>query len=226
MSKNFITNNFTEIKKLLIKFPKTKICVVSKTQSAEKISEVISSGAKIIGENRVEEFSEKQNKIKFCSKVKKHFIGHLQSRKTKQAVEIFDLIESVDSEKLARKISQEAKKINKKIKIFLQVNIFSDPNKFGFSTEKIFHVCKNISQLENLEVCGLMTIGKLSTNEKETKIGFLNLKKLFEEIKKRKIFGKNFLEISMGMSNDFLIAAKCGSTIVRIGRRIFEETKS
>ena len=188
----------------------TKIVAVSKTFKINKILPLIEYGHIDYGENKVQEAVDKWTDIKkINSKVKLHMIGKLQTNKVKLAVRIFDFIHSVDSEKLAKKISDEQNKINKKIKIFLQVNIGDENQKSGINKKDVSQLvsyCKEI----NLDLIGLMCIPPANVDPEN----------YFKEMNKlNKIFGLS--ELSMGMSSDFLKAAKHLSTYVRIGSSIF-----
>ena len=187
-----------------------RIVAVSKTFEINKILPLIKYGHIDFGENKVQEAIEKWSDIKKINpKVKLHMIGKLQTNKVKFAVQIFDYIHSVDSEKLAKKISDEQSKIEKKIKIFLQVNIGNEDQKSGINKNeviKLVNYCKEI----DLNVIGLMCIPPINVNPE----------RYFEEMKElNHSFG--FTELSMGMSSDFLIAIKYFSTYVRIGSAIF-----
>tara|TARA_B100000963_G_scaffold141911_1_gene123560 strand:+ start:1577 stop:2236 length:660 start_codon:yes stop_codon:yes gene_type:complete len=188
----------------------TKIIAVSKTFNQEKIIPLIDFGHTHFGENKVQEAIEKWSKIKKENlKIKLHMIGKLQTNKVKLALQIFDYIHSVDSEKLAKKIADEQDKLNRKIKIFLQVNIGDENQKSGINKQdigKLVSYCKEIK----LNVIGLMCIPPANVNPES----------YFEEMKKlNKAF--DFNELSMGMSSDFLIAAKHLATYLRIGSSIF-----
>jgi len=187
-----------------------KIVAVSKTFKIEKILPLIEHGHVDYGENKVQEALEKWSEIKENnSKIKLHMIGKLQTNKVKFAVRIFDYIHSVDSEKLAKKIADEQNKINKKIKIFLQVNIGNEDQKSGVNkiqTGQLASYCKEIG----LDLIGLMCIPPIN----------LNPESYFEEMNKlNKELG--FKELSMGMSSDYLTAVKYLSTYVRVGSSIF-----
>ena len=187
-----------------------KIVAVSKTFTIDKISPLIEYGHIDYGENKVQEAVEKWTKIKkINSKIKLHMIGKLQTNKVKFAVQMFDYIHSVDSKKLAKKIADEQNKINKKIKIFLQVNIGDESQKSGINKNDIkplVSYCKEI----DLDIIGLMCIPP-ENNDPEV---------YFEEMNKlNKTLGLS--ELSMGMSSDFLKAAKHLSTYVRVGSSIF-----
>ena len=187
-----------------------KIIAVSKTFDIEKILPLIDYGHLDYGENKVQEAIEKWTKIKKDNKeIRLHMIGKLQTNKVKFAVQIFDYIHSVDSEKLAKKIADEQLKINKKIKIFLQVNIGDEIQKSGINKNDINKLVSFCNGLK-LEVIGLMCIPPLNNNPE----------KYFNEM--RQINNQyGFTELSMGMSSDYLQAVKNHSTYVRIGSNIF-----
>tara|TARA_A100001234_G_scaffold189374_1_gene174960 strand:+ start:3549 stop:4208 length:660 start_codon:yes stop_codon:yes gene_type:complete len=187
-----------------------KIIAVSKTFKIEKILPLIKHGHTDFGENKVQEAIEKWTDVKKSNpEIKLHMIGKLQTNKVKFAVQLFDYIHSVDSEKLAKKIANEQKKINKKIKIFLQVNIGNEDQKSGINkrdVNELVSFCKE----SDLNLIGLMCIPPLDKDPNN----------YFEEMKElNKSLG--FDELSMGMSSDFLTAIKNLSTYVRIGSSIF-----
>ena len=187
-----------------------KIIAVSKTFKIDNILPLIEHGHINFGENKVQESVEKWTEIKKTnSKIKLHMIGKLQTNKVKFAVQIFDYIHSVDSEKLAKKIADEQNKINKKIKIFLQVNIGDEKQKSGINIKQIEELIFFSKKL-NLNIIGLMCIPP--ADEEPDKY-----------FKKIKILNKRFnlSEISMGMSSDYLKAVENSSTYLRIGSSIF-----
>ena len=187
-----------------------KILAVSKTFAIDKILPLIEYGHINYGENKVQEAIEKWTEIKkLNSKIKLHMIGKLQTNKVKFAVQIFDYIHSVDSKKLAKRIADEQDKINKKIKIFLQINIGQENQKSGIDKNDVGELASYCKQI-GLNVVGLMCIPPLN---KDTEM-------YFEEMN---IMNKaqGFAELSMGMSSDFLLASKHFSTFVRIGSGIF-----
>ena len=187
-----------------------KIVAVSKTFKIDKILPLIDHGHVDYGENKVQEAFEKWTEIKkINSNIKLHMIGKLQTNKVKFAVQIFDYIHSVDSQKLAKKIADEQNKINKKIKIFLQVNIGDESQKSGINKSNIGHLTSYCREI-GLDLIGLMCIPPAN----------IDPEKYFNEMNKlNKISG--FRELSMGMSSDFLTATKHFSTYVRIGSSIF-----
>ena len=176
----------------------------------DKISPLIEYGHTDFGENKVQEAVEKWTNIKLVeNNLKLHLIGGLQTNKVKYAVKLFDYIHSVDSERLAKKIFDEEKKQNKKVKIFIQVNIGNEKQKFGVdksSVLKLYSFCKNL----NLDIVGLMCIPPIG---KASEIFFREMNLLNKSL--------NLDELSMGMSSDYLDAVKNSATYVRIGSKIF-----
>ena len=187
-----------------------KVIAVSKTFNIDKILPLIQHGHLHYGENKVQEAIEKWTEIKKTnSKIQLHMIGKLQTNKVKLAVQLFDYIHSVDNKKLAKKIFDEQLKLNKKVKIFLQVNIGDENQKSGVGKSEINQLvsyCKEIG----LEVIGLMCIPPLDIDPKRY---FEEMQKLNESL--------GFTELSMGMSSEFLVAVKYLSTYLRIGYSIF-----
>tara|TARA_B100000989_G_scaffold97574_1_gene71068 strand:+ start:1153 stop:1812 length:660 start_codon:yes stop_codon:yes gene_type:complete len=189
-----------------------KIIAVSKTFKIEKILPLINHGHKDFGENKVQEAIDKWTEIKLSSpNIRLHLIGKLQTNKVKFAVKIFDYIHSVDSKKLAKKISDEQNKTNKKIKIFVQVNIGQEDQKSGINENELNSLISYCSEI-NLDVVGLMCIPPMN---EDSGIYFEKMKKLNEE--------NNFRELSMGMSSDYLKAAINNASHLRIGSSIFGE---
>ena len=200
------------IKSSLINAKLPKIIAVSKTFDIAKIIPLIEHGHLHFGENKVQEAIDKWTVIKQKnSEIKLHMIGKLQTNKVKFAVKLFDYIHSVDSEKLAKKISEEQKKINRKIKIFIQVNIGSENQKSGINKNQLNDLI-NFSKKIGLDVVGLMCIPPF---DKDPKIYFQEMLKLKQS--------NSFNELSMGMSSDYLEAFKYNSTFLRIGSSIFGE---
>jgi len=214
---SLVVNNLNNIEKQIkskvkdlniIKFP--KIIAVSKTFKLSQIMPIIEYGHCDFGENKVQEALEKWSIIKKKNKnIKLHLIGKLQTNKVKLAVQIFDYIHSVDNERLAKKIADEQKKINKKIKIFLQVNIGNESQKSGIDKNYIKDLVSYCNKIE-LNIIGLMCIPPVNIDPE-------NHFKEMSELNK----SLGFKELSMGMSSDFLVAIKHTSTYVRVGSGIF-----
>lgn len=197
------------------------LLAVTKNVPALKVNEAISLGIKVIGENRVQEAENKFNQLKAGNYVR-HFIGHLQSNKAKRALLLFDLIQSVDSNKLAQSINTESYRLDKKFPIFIQINAIGEKQKHGVRPESASETAIEISRLENIQLCGLMSMAPLTNDENIIRECFKISQKLFDEIKLN--LGPNsktFKNLSMGMSNDYEIAIEEGSTMVRIGHGLF-----
>ncbi len=187
-----------------------KIVAVSKTFKIDKILPLIDHGHCDYGENKVQEALEKWTEIKRVnSNLRLHMIGKLQTNKVKFAVQIFDYIHSVDSEKLVRKIADEQNKVNKKIKIFLQVNIGDENQKSGINKNELKQLVFFTKEV-GLNVIGLMCIPPVNLDPENY---FVEMNKLNKDL--------GFAELSMGMSSDYLIAAKHLATYVRVGSSIF-----
>ena len=187
-----------------------KIIAVSKTFKMDNILPLIEYGHLQFGENKVQEAIEKWSEIKTNnSKIELHMLGKLQTNKVKHALKIFDYIHSLDSTKLANKISTEQKKINKKPKLFIQINIGEEPQKSGIKISEFEQFYSYCNKLE-LEIIGTMC---LPPDEQDPSIFFSKMKELNEKF--------NIPELSMGMSNDYMIAIKYMSSYLRIGSKIF-----
>jgi hypothetical protein len=216
-----VTENITSV---LNELGNTKLICVTKTVGTERINEAIKAGATIIGENRVQEFEEKADSLLPCEK---HMIGHLQTNKVKKAVEYFDVIQSVDSLKVAQEIDKRAEAIDKIQEIFLQVNIGNEPQKHGFKLEELRPEINEIALLKNVRVTGMMCIPPYVSPE-HARSYFKEMKALFDEIKietQEKFDNVDLKELSMGMSGDYRVAIEEGATMVRIGSAIFGDRK-
>jgi pyridoxal phosphate enzyme (YggS family) len=196
-----------------------KLVAVTKTATLEQIKEAINEGVKIIGENKVQEAKEKYQVL--TTEVKWHLIGHLQTNKVKYAVEIFDLIHSVDSIKLAKEIDKRSVQFKKTIDVLIEVNISGEETKYGYNPEKVEAFLKEISEFSGIRVRGLMTIAPISKNKEEVRPYFRRLRELSERIRDKNIKNIKMDYLSMGMTDDFEIAIEEGANMVRIGRGIF-----
>ena len=209
---HFIVDNLKQIKnEVLLRKKDCKIIAVSKTFQIEKIRPLLEFGHLHFGENKVQEANDKWSNIKNEFKdVKLHMIGKLQTNKVKNAVEIFDYIHSVDNFKLAKKISSEQNKINKRIKLFIQLNIDNEKQKSGILVNELEDFYQSLIKELNLDIVGLMCIPDV---QKKSSEAFASMKNLADKL--------GLKEISMGMSSDYLDAIDYGSTFVRIGTKIF-----
>lgn len=197
------------------------LLAVSKTKPFEDIMEAYSEGARLFGENRVQEMV---NKFRFPRPegMKVYLIGQLQRNKVKKAVEYADRIESVDSIPLLEKIDYEAGLLGKRMEILFEVNSSGEEQKSGFRTkEELFEAVRKAGTLSNINLTGLMTVGPLGFDREKNEKAFRYTKELFDEIN---LFHP-LTVLSMGMSADWREAVECGSTEVRIGSAIFGERR-
>ena len=194
------------------------LIAVTKNHTVELMQEAIDAGAKNIGENRVQEAAEKFQTLN--REVKKHLIGHLQTNKVKQAVKLFDLIQSVDSEHLAAAIDKAAESVGKVQEILIQVNLAKEDSKSGVYEENLQDLISKVDALKNVKLRGLMMIAPNYSDVEECRPLFRQMRKIFDEIK---IQRKDFDFLSMGMTHDFKIAVEEGANLVRIGTAIFGE---
>lgn len=210
--------------------PKDIILVaVSKGQGLEKIEEAIAAGVQVLGENFVQEAKAKIEALRSSGQALNpdiigtawHFVGHLQTNKAKQAVELFDLIHSVDSVKLARELARQAEKLGKRMPVLIQVNISQEATKFGVEKDEALVLIKEAAQLANLEVQGLMTIGPLFDEPEMSRPYYVALRHLRDEMAASGLVKADFKYLSMGMSLDYQVAIEEGANLVRVGTAIF-----
>ncbi len=194
------------------------LLAATKTVDVDTINYAISRGIKTIGENRVQELLSKFNDI---SPVTHHFIGHLQTNKVKDIVDKVDLIHSVHSLKLAAEISKQAVKHGKIQNVLLEVNIGEEESKSGFLYEEVVEAVKNISQMPNVFIKGLMAIPPICNDGQENRKYFKKMYNLFVDIDAEKIDNSSMEILSMGMSDDFDIAIEEGANLVRVGTALF-----
>tara|TARA_B100000700_G_scaffold331686_1_gene467057 strand:- start:12066 stop:12764 length:699 start_codon:yes stop_codon:yes gene_type:complete len=196
------------------------IVAVTKTFSHNAIIEAYEAGLIHIGENRVQEAINKFPKLPELPTLKKRLIGHLQTNKTRKAVNLFDVIDSVDSTKLANRINSVGQDQQKNVEVLLQVNSSNDPAKHGFRIEEKESLLK-IIEMPYLTVKGLMTIGLFTENKTKIRKTFIELRLLKEKLNSELIEERRIHELSMGMSNDFEIAVEEGATMLRLGSALF-----
>lgn len=214
-----------------------KLIAVTKTVSVEHIKEAMDAGLRMFGESRVQEAKEKISNLKFeitppipplvkggmNGGVEWHLVGHLQKNKAKMAVELFDLIHSVDSIEIAEVINKQAEKIGKIQKILVQVKLSGEISKYGILKENLVELLRHIRSMNNLSVKGLMTIPPFFDNPEMARPYFRELRKLRDDAEAK---GFKLSELSIGMTNDFEVAIEEGATMVRIGTGIFGERES
>lgn len=226
MSNNNIAENIKHIKERIFqaasrvgrKEDEIRLVAVTKNIGPAAIIEAIRAGVNILGENRVQEARTKMEQLQ--GNIDWHMIGHLQRNKAKNVVPHFALIHSLDSAALAAEINRQAAKINKKIKVLIQVNLSQENSKSGSSLENLFPLVEEASSYRFLELKGLMTIPPWDPEKENSRPYFSHLRKVLKEIEST--YGlDSFTELSMGMSHDFEIAIEEGATFVRLGTAIF-----
>ncbi|OGW33600.1 MAG: YggS family pyridoxal phosphate enzyme [Nitrospirae bacterium GWC2_56_14] len=198
-----------------------KLVTVTKTVSREGIREALSSGARVLGENRVQEAKEKIEQLGQVAGW--HLIGHLQTNKAKYAVKLFDLIHSVDNLELAAEIDKQAAKLGKVQDVLIEVSIAGEAAKAGVGIDDAASLVRQAATLRNIRIKGLMTMPPYSDNPEASRPYFRKLKELSSSIEKENIPGVSMAELSMGMSGDFEVAIEEGATLVRVGTAIFGE---
>lgn len=200
---------------------RASLVCVTKLHEVPEIEELLACGARIVGENRVEEverkFGDGELKKRYPG-LELHLIGHLQSRKAKKAVELCDCIDSVDSLELAEKISRCAAELGKTVKVMLEVNVSGEEQKYGLSPEDVPAVAKEVVKLPNLELYGLMCMAPFVEDDALIRSVFAGLRKLRDEVKASV---PSCVKLSMGMSHDYRLALLEGSDLLRIGSKLF-----
>ncbi len=214
-----ITEN---VKRLLYEVPEgIEVVAAVKARTADEILEAVEAGISKIGENYVQEALAVYESI--GKKAQWHFIGHLQSNKVVQVVPIFDMIETVDSAKLARKIDKYSELNNKIMSILIEVNSGREPQKNGVMPEDVELIIREISPLPHVKIMGLMTMGPFTGDPEDARSYFVETRKIFNHIKDMNIPDVTMKYLSMGMSNSYKVAIEEGANIIRVGTKLFGE---
>lgn len=197
------------------------LVAVSKTKPVEMLQEAYDAGARVFGENKVQEIVDKYDQLP--RDIEWHMIGHLQRNKVKYIVDKVAMIHSVDSLRLAETIEQEAAKKNVCVPVLLEVNVAEEESKFGLKTDEILPLLEKISGFSHIQVKGLMTIAPFVDNPEDNREVFQKLKKLSVDIAAKNINNTTMSVLSMGMTGDYQVAVTEGATMVRVGTGIFGE---
>ncbi|HOW66412.1 MAG TPA: YggS family pyridoxal phosphate-dependent enzyme [Candidatus Paceibacterota bacterium] len=193
------------------------LLAVSKSQRPEEVRDMAAAGQVLFGENRVQEA---RAKIAQCpSRLHWHMIGHLQSNKCRDAVQLFEMIQSVDSLDLASEINRRADLAAKTMPVLLEVNVAGESSKFGYPPDKVLAEIGRINQLPRIEIHGLMTVAPYATDPEKVRPVFRRLREL--KLRCEDLLGAPLPHLSMGMSGDFEVAIEEGATLVRIGSALF-----
>jgi len=215
-----VRDNLLEIKKNIAPC-KSKIIGVTKYFGTDAITNAYKAGLRDFGESRAIDAIKKVEQLpsEIQANSTFHFIGHLQSNKADKVVRVFDYIHSIDSVKIAQAVSEAACRINKREKVLLQVNNAGEEQKFGYSKEQLLQDMPKLLEFQNIEIIGLMNIAPLYAKGVELRSLFRDIRKFRDELETK--FSIELPELSMGMSNDYTLAAEEGSTMIRIGRKLF-----
>lgn len=211
-----IKDKYNEIKRQIPDY--VTIVAVTKQRTIEEIKEAFDAGVKIVGENYIQEAMDKYRHI---DGLQWHFIGHLQRNKVKDAIKMFDCIQSVDSVRLAIELDKQCAKLSKVMPILIEINIGGEESKYGVKPEEALGIIRQIAELPNVHIEGLMTMEPYFDDPEQARPYFRQMKRLFDEIKSQNIPNAEMKILSMGISNSYEIAIEEGSNMVRIGTKIF-----
>lgn len=210
------------VKKILAQLPDgVNLQGAAKTRTPQEVLAAIEAGIEIIGENYVQE-AEKAFQV-IGNRAKWHMIGHLQGNKVNKAVKIFDMIETVDSMKLARTIDKSCRKIGKIMPILIEINSGEESQKSGVVPEEALSLIEEMSALKNIKIVGLMTMGPFAGNPEDSRPYFKKTREIFKKLRGMNLPEVEMKVLSMGMSNSYRVAIEEGANLVRIGTKIFGE---
>ena len=195
------------------------LVAATKGRTAEEIQKAIDAGIDVIGENYVQEAMRKYSAI--SGKARWHMIGHLQRNKVKDALKVFECIQSVDSLRLAKEIHRQCGRSGKIMPVLVEINIAGEETKYGIKPEELTHVIQQMIAFTNLRVNGLMTMEPYSHDPEASRPHFRCMKRLFDTVKSQDIPGVEMKILSMGMSNSYQVAIEEGSNMVRLGTKLF-----
>lgn len=204
------------------------LMAVTKGVTAQSIQEAYAAGVRLFGENRVQEFSSKLSFLGDLEGARWHLIGHLQSNKARRALEIFAAVDSVDSVHLAQKLERTAAELRKRVPVLVEINVGCEAGKSGLAmdSEELTELLRLAAEFPSLDFCGLMTIPPFGDDAEQSRPYFREMRRLFSEIRQRKLPRIRMDVLSMGMSHDFPVAVEEGATCVRVGTAIFGERKA
>ncbi len=211
------------VAKLLAELPDgVEVVAAAKTRTPEEILKAVQAGIKIIGENYVKEAKEAYGQV--GRRAKWHFIGTFQKHNVrKKVLEMFDMIEGVNSLEIAREIDKKCVQIGKIMPILIEVNSGREPQKSGVFPEDVEQLIREISRLRNIKIMGLMTMGPRFGNPEDSRPYFVETRRIFEKIKGLELANVEMKYLSMGMTNSYKVAMEEGANIIRIGTKIFGE---
>jgi len=199
--------------------PHVQLIAAAKSRTPEEVCEAVEAGVKIIGENYVQEAAAARAVV--GRQVKWHFLGHLQTNKVRRAVQIFDLVETVDSLKLGREVDRRSREQDKIMPVFIEINSGREPQKSGIWPEDAEGLIRELARLPGLKVEGIMTMGPETGDPEDSRPFFRLTKEIFDRLNKLSIPGLEMVSLSMGMSHSYLVAIEEGANMVRLGTAIF-----
>jgi pyridoxal phosphate enzyme (YggS family) len=209
-----------KVKQILTELPAgVELVAAAKQRTPQEIMEAIEAGVKIVGENYVQEAEAALEVI--GRKARWHFIGHLQTNKVKKAIHLFDMIETVDSLKLAKEIDKRCQQKDKVMPILIEINSGREAQKYGVLPEETEELIKQIIPLKNVKIKGLMTMGPFAGDPEDARPYFIETRKIFEKLKQQNPPGVEMKYLSMGMSNSYKVAIEEGANMVRLGTVLF-----
>jgi PLP dependent protein len=200
-----------------------RLIAVSKQVSVEAMRTAYAAGVRDFGESKIQEAAIKQAQLQDLPDITWHLIGHLQSNKALKALELFQWIHSIDSLQLAQRLDHLAENLHSKPNICLQIKIFSDPNKFGWTVPELLNDLPQLDRCQHLNIVGLMAIPPYNLEPDQTRTIFLQTRELAEKIQQQPWSNLQISQLSMGMSEDYSLAIAAGSTMIRLGRVLFGE---
>jgi len=210
------------VRRILDQLPEgVRLVAAAKTRTPEEIMEAVGAGVTIIGENYVQEAEAARGVV--GDRAKWHFIGYLQRNKVKKAVALFDMLETVDSVKLAQEIDKQCALVGKVMPVLIEVNSGREEQKSGVLSEDVEPLVKALSAFKNIRVMGLMTMGPRFGDPEDARPYFVETRKIFERLKGLNLPGVEMKYLSMGMTNSYQVAIEEGANVVRLGTRIFGE---
>lgn len=216
---NAIVSRILEIRQQLP--TSVRLIAVTKQVSVDLMRSAYAAGIRDFGESRLQEAETKQSQLADLPDITWHLIGHLQSNKAKKALEHFQWIHSLDSLKLAQQLDRLAKSLDNKPQVCLQVKLLPDPNKYGWAVDELFADLPQLNECQNIQIQGLMTIPPLGLADLEILTLFERTRELAENINQQNWLNIQMQHLSMGMSDDYQLAVKAGSTMVRLGTMLF-----
>ena len=220
--KNNIEEILEDVKKYSPHPEKVKLIAVTKYVGVDKLEETLAAGYNIFGENRAQVIKDKVEYFKDKNvNIEWHFIGNLQKNKVKYIIDDVDLIHSVNKLSLAQEIDKKAEQSSKIMDVLLEINVYGEESKQGYSLDELKCDIIELQNLKNLNIIGVMTMAPFTDDEKILRMVFSELRRIKDELNKE-YFNNNLTELSMGMSNDYKIALQEGSTFIRVGTKIFK----